>query len=227
MSTPGAPACTWNVDAGFECGGMTTGVITCTAGTFAGVPTCVENVCAVYDLGTAPAGVIAGPNQGMVLPCTAMTVLTAVTQPSCSLQCDSAAGYTTNTGLLNCDALNMGTGVLPTPSIACAPVECLQPFDHAAAGIVDPAMTLPSCNNVFATPCSLVCDGNGFAQGGAAPALTCTQDSSNPDVGNWVLTNPCLGPATCAIYTCPHGYVGFLLYVKKDARQAYSSYNYS
>eukprot|EP01059_Diplonema_ambulator_P033367 TRINITY_DN693_c0_g1_i1.p1 TRINITY_DN693_c0_g1~~TRINITY_DN693_c0_g1_i1.p1 ORF type:complete len:2265 (+),score=451.16 TRINITY_DN693_c0_g1_i1:124-6918(+) len=192
--------CTWTQDSGYTCmSGL--GTATCATGTALPSPTgCTENFCTAFALNSATTGLITGPSSGPVLGCTDMVVLGPVSNPTCNLQCDTANGYKSGTGTLGC-ALSGGA---PTTSLTCSIVQCTAAFDHTANGIVDPMGTLTACSDVKKTPCTLTCDSTGYATNPmGAPVLTCKQMG---DVGQWVLTNPCIGPATCDLYTCPNGY---------------------
>eukprot|EP01064_Diplonema_japonicum_P022005 TRINITY_DN3161_c0_g1_i1.p1 TRINITY_DN3161_c0_g1~~TRINITY_DN3161_c0_g1_i1.p1 ORF type:complete len:2279 (+),score=377.70 TRINITY_DN3161_c0_g1_i1:49-6837(+) len=197
--------CTWIQDNGYTCtAGL--GLATCATGAALPGPTagqCTENFCAAFALNSPTTGIIAGADAGSVLGCTDMVILGPISNPTCNLQCDTANGYVSGTGVLGC-AVAATAGTASTTSLTCNIVTCSGAFDHVANGINDPMGGLSMCDDVKKTACTLTCNTDGFtANMAGAPTLTCTQMG---DVGQWVLTNPCIGPSTCDIYTCPDGY---------------------
>eukprot|EP00754_Rhynchopus_humris_P009298 Rhum_TRINITY_DN13979_c1_g1::Rhum_TRINITY_DN13979_c1_g1_i3::g.65755::m.65755 len=206
---PFGTKCRWVGVAGFTCMPNPLLEAECATGGAAmtNPPTCTQNECASYDMMSATTGIIPGP-AGTPPPCSVPMVLGQVLITQCSLQCDSANGYVRGTGVLACAVAPAG-GNAPTTTLTCSKVRCGAAFDFNNAGTVALAGGVDSCRDVGATACTLQCDPMlGYVQNlGGAPTLMCSQTTANPDVGEWTLTNPCIGPAMCNTFTCLEGYI--------------------
>ena len=154
--------------------------------------TCPEAQCTAYSLPRGE-GVMPGAAEVGVLPCSDRVVLTAVSQPQCTVQCDVQAGYAPATGVVSCAALRDGDQTTPNTTLpACIPITCSTEaallLNFEAAGVVAPA-DLSACIGVQDGACALTCL-PGYAAGPVTPKVSCQQTLANRGV--WKLDG-CLG----------------------------------
>eukprot|EP00756_Hemistasia_phaeocysticola_P038689 Hpha_TRINITY_DN16775_c1_g5::TRINITY_DN16775_c1_g5_i1::g.76657::m.76657 len=176
--------------------------LTCSTGGVLSAPqpatfSCVENSCRPYLL---PPGTLGGSSG---TPCSNGVVLSPVTAPSCTVQC--ATGYTSGEGIVTCSA-DLPPGSLPTGGVVCSELRCApytmpegvttHPADGCFDGVELSAVTDPSCNVQCVAGWSPLPNTNN------PYPVRCNPSSPGAAPEGGVLCT-----RTCALHSCPVGYV--------------------
>ena len=161
------PTCSVTAINGYTCPGLPPSVSCTVSNTQLITTTCTENLCAILAAITT-VGVVPDTTAGQQCQMTNVQ-LSAITQTSCDIKCDQAAGYQAQLGEYTCgDAVNKAAGQAIVSSITtCDLVPC--PADSTVAG----ALTC-LCNQGFAGTISY----SGTAYTGSCTLQACPADST-------------------------------------------------